>query len=51
MRYLIEPRGYEFLSFPKNMGKNISESISKNLNSKCSQNNINKKIKITLVIN
>ena len=37
MRYLIEPRerryvkGYEFLSFAKNIGKNITISIVKNL--------------------
>ena len=42
MRYSIEPRdqtfekGYEFLSFAKNMSKNIGKDMSKNLNSKYS---------------
>ena len=30
-------RGYEFLSFAKNMGKNIGKNKSKSLNSKYSQ--------------
>ena len=42
-RYSVQPRarvfvkGYGLLSFAKNMGKNIGEIISKNLNSKYSQ--------------
>ena len=42
MRYSIEPRdqtfekGYGFLSFAKNMSKNIGKDMSKNLNSKYS---------------
>ena len=43
MRYSVQPRdwifvkSYEFLPFTKNMGKNISNSVSKNLSSKYSQ--------------
>ena len=43
MRYSIEPRdqihvkGYGFLSFAKNMSKNIDISISKNLSGKYSE--------------
>ena len=42
-RYSVQPRGrifvkcYLFLSFAKNMRKNIGKNISKNLISKCSQ--------------
>ena len=42
-RYLVQPgdqifaKSYGFLSFAKNMGRNISENISKNLISKYSQ--------------
>ena len=41
-RYSVQPRhgifvkGYGFLSFPTNMGKNIGENISKNLTDKYS---------------
>ena len=44
MRYSVQPRdrifvkGYEFLSFNKNMGKSIGKEISKNLSGKYSQN-------------
>ena len=40
-RYSVQPRdeiflkSYGFLSFAKNMGRNIAENISKNLSSKC----------------
>ena len=40
IRYLIEPRdrifltGYGFLSFAKDIGKNICKKITKNLNTK-----------------
>ena len=43
MRYSVQPRyqifveGYEFLSFTRNMDKNITENISKNLRGKYSQ--------------
>ena len=43
MHYSIQPRdrifvkGYGFLSFAKNISKNIGESISKNLSCKYSQ--------------
>ena len=43
MRYSVKPRdqifvkGYGFLSFAKNIGKNIGEKIRKNLNGKYSQ--------------
>ena len=43
MRYLVQPRdhlfvtGHEFLSFPKNIGKNLGKKISKTLNGKYSQ--------------
>ena len=43
MRYSAQPRdqifvkGFGFLSFAKNMGKNIVKSLSKNLSGKCSQ--------------
>ena len=30
-------KGYEFLSFARNMGKKIGKNISKNLSDKCSQ--------------
>ena len=39
--YSVQPRdeiflkSYGFLSFAKNMGRNIAENISKNLSSKC----------------
>ena len=42
-RYSVEPRdrifatGYEFLSFAKNIFKNIGNKISENLSGKCSQ--------------
>ena len=36
-RYQIFAKGYGFLSFPENMGKNIVKSISKNLRGKYSQ--------------
>ena len=42
MWYLVQPRdrifvkGYGFLSFAENMGKNIGRSISKNLSGKYS---------------
>ena len=42
-RYLVQPRdqifvkGYRFLSFAKNRGRNIGKNTSKNLGSKCSQ--------------
>ena len=43
MHYSVQPRdwiflkGYAFLSFTKDMGKNTGESISKTLSGKCSQ--------------
>ena len=43
MCYSVQPRnrifvkGYEFLSFAKNVGDNIGKSISKNLSGKYSQ--------------
>ena len=43
MRYSVQPRyqifveGYEFLSFTRNMDKNMTENISKNLRGKYSQ--------------
>ena len=43
MRYLVQPRnhlfvkGHEFLSFPKNIDKNLGKKISKTLNGKYSQ--------------
>ena len=43
MCYLVQPRhrifvkGYEFLSFVKNMGTNIGKKISKNLSGTYSQ--------------
>ena len=42
--YSVQPRdrifvkGYGFLSFAKNMGRNISKNIRKNLSGKSSQN-------------
>ena len=42
-RYSVQPRdpkfvkSYEFLSFPRNLGKNIVKNISKNLSSKYNQ--------------
>ena len=42
MRYSVQPqdrifvKGYEFLSFAKNMGRNIGKNMIKNLNCKCS---------------
>ena len=42
-RYSVQPRdriflkGYEFLSFGKNMGENIGKNISKNLSVKYNQ--------------
>ena len=44
MRYSVEPRdrmfvkGYEFLSFAKNMSKNTDKNTSENLSGKCHQN-------------
>ena len=49
IRYSVQPRdqifvkGYELLSFAKNMGKNIGKNVSKNLSSK-----YNKKLLIML---
>ena len=43
IRYSVQPRdqifvkGYGFLSFAKNIGKNIGTSIAKNLSGICSQ--------------
>ena len=45
-RYSVQPRerifvkGYGFLSFPKNMGKNIGKNISQISNCKYSQKNL-----------
>ena len=36
-RDLIFLKGYELVSFAKNMGKNIGKNISKNFSNKCSQ--------------
>ena len=43
-RYSVQPidpvlvKGYGFLSFVKNMSKDIGKNITKNLTGKCSQN-------------
>ena len=43
MRYSVQPKdgifvkGYEFLSFAKNMVRNTGKNISKNLSGKCSK--------------
>ena len=41
LRYQIFVKGYVFLSFPKNMVRNISKNICKNLSGKYSQTLLN----------